>query len=497
MSSRISRRRALELSGLGAFSLFHLPLLGGCSSGDRGKTAAADGGTAYPPWRFDSNESWWMQFNYGPVQEERSELDLIVEGDIPRELNGTYLRTGSNPKNGDPGHWFLGNGMVHGVRLEDGKALWYRNRWVRTPLLDRVPAPGMASIPSNLDTASNVSLISHAGRLLALGEVGFPYEMMAEDLSTVGPYDFAGKLTTYMTAHPKLDPSTGEMLFFGYDFAEPFLTFHRADASGVLTKSEAIALPASVMMHDFQVTQTKVVFMDLPIVFDFEAALSGNPFPFKWDDAHEPRLGIMPRDGGSDDVKWVSIDACFVFHTMNAYDDAQGNVVLEAVRHPARLWADGPSKLGSRPLLHRFTIDADAGSARLEQLDDRLVEFPQVARRAMGRPYRYGYGLELIEPSDDGNLGGVSAVIKWDRQKSTSTIHRLTSEFQPDEAFFVPRSPGAAEDDGFLLTYVYDRRTDRSELHILDATNLDAPALAKVKLPFRVPFGFHGLWLPA
>lgn len=436
-----------------------------------------------------------MQFNYGPVADERTETNLTVEGKIPAELNGLYLRTGSNPKHGDPGHWFLGNGMVHGVRLQGGKALWYRNRYVRTPLLDR--REGSPGVPTNTDTASNVALVHHAGRLLSLGEVGFPYELLPEDLSTVGPYDFAGKLTTYMTAHPKLDPVNGELLFFGYGFAEPFLTYHAADRSGALVKSEPIDLPASVMMHDFQATATKVVFLDLPIVFDFEAAVSGASFPFRWDDSHEPRIGVMPRDGGSGDVKWISIDPCFVFHTLNAFDTPEGRVVLEAVRHPPRLWANGPSQLGSRPTLHRFVIDAEAGTAQVEELDDRLVEFPQLDRRRMTLEHRYGYGLWLNEPSDDGNLAGMRGVIKWDRRSGTSSVHAFASALQPDETFFVPRSARADEDDGFLLTYVYDRATDRTDLYVLDAAHLAGEPLAKVKLPFRVPFGFHGLWVPA
>jgi carotenoid cleavage dioxygenase len=494
MSSRLSRRRALQLSSLGALSFLPVPLIGGCSSGSKGERSP--GNVEYPPLDFDPRESWWMQFNYGPVTEERTELELTVEGEIPAELDGLYLRTGSNPKNGDPGHWFLGNGMVHGVRLKGGKALWYKNRYVQTPLLDRAPGEG-AGVPSNTDTASNVALVHHGGRLLALGEVGFPYELRTEDLTTVGPYDFAGKLKTYMTAHPKLDPATGELLFFGYNFASPFLTYHAADASGALVKSEAIDLPASVMMHDFQATATKIVFLDLPIVFDFEAAVSGSAFPFKWEDTHEPRIGIMPRDGGSDDVKWVSLDSCFVFHTLNAYDDPSGKVVLEAVRHPAGLWSDGPSQLGSRPTLHRFVIDADAGTVELNELDDRLVEFPQLDRRRMTLQHRYGYGLWLNDPGDDGNLAGMRGIIKWDRRSDTSSVHAFSSALQPDETFFVPRSAGAAEDDGFLMTYVYDRSTDRTDLYILDATHLAGEPIAKVKLPFRVPFGFHGLWVPA
>ncbi|HVU00428.1 MAG TPA: carotenoid oxygenase family protein [Polyangiaceae bacterium] len=507
MVQRFSRRDVFRLSGLGALSLFHAPLVGGCSSGSSKAKAglgAGDGGllgdSGVPAWNYDPNVSWWMQFNYGPVAEERTETTLEVVGTIPPELDGLYLRNGSNPKHGDPGHWFIGNGMVHGVRLKGGKALWYRNRYVQTPLLDPAPKPDAgASIvgpPGPTETDSNVSVIAHAGKLLALGEVGLPFELSAEDLSTVGPYDYAGKLTTWMTAHPKIDPVSGEMLFFGYGALPPYLTYHRVDAQGVLTRSEVIDLPSGVMMHDFQVTATKVVFMDLPIVFDLAMAAAGAKFPFRWDPTHQARIGIMPRDGGNADVKWVNIDTCYVFHTMNAYDDADGNVVLECCRYP-ELWKNGPDGFDAFPRLHRFVIDGAAGTATLTQLDERLVEFPQIDRRKMGREHRYSYGLWLDDPNGQDHPNGVGGIVKWDRTADTSSVHLIEPALQPDEAFFVPASSGAAEDEGYLLSYVYDRRTDRSELQIFDASNMNAGLVASVKLPFRVPFGFHGVWVPA
>lgn len=481
--------------------MLHPPLLTGCSSkssGAEGGSAGTDGGAdsgALPPLTFDPNVSWWMQHNYGPVADEREALNLEVEGAIPTELDGLYLRNGSNPKHGDPGHWFLGNGMVHGVRLSGGKALWYRNRYLQTPLLDAAPSDGgIGAPPTNLNTASNVSVISHAGHLLSLGEVGFPYELSPEDLRTLGPYDFAGKLDGYMTAHPKLDPVTGEMLFFGYGFAAPFASYHRVDAAGNLTRTVPVDLPASVMMHDFQVTATKVVFMDLPILFDLGMAIAGSPFPFKWDAKNGARLGIMSRDGDKPD--WIDVDPCFIFHTMNAYDDADGNVVLEACRYP-ELWVNGPDGFDAFPSLHRYTIDVTRKTAKLEQLDDRLLEFPQVDRRKMGRENRYGYGLWLSDPNGSQHPNGMRGVVKFDRKNGTSTVHTVDVALQPDEAFFVPAAQDAAEDDGWLLTYVYDRRTDRTSLHIIDAAHMEAGPVAKVKLPFRVPFGFHGVWVPA
>lgn len=489
MRTPFSRRDALRLGGLSALSLFHPPFLLGCANDGSRK----DG--PLPPLVYDPNVSWWMQHNYGPVASERDEVNLEIEGAIPSELDGLYVRTGSNQKNGDAGHWFLGNGMVHGVRLQAGKALWYKNRWVQTPLLDRVSDGGALAPPTLTDTASNVALVSHASHLLSLGEVGLPYELRPSDLSTVGPYDFSGNLQTFMTAHPKLDPVTGEMLMFGYNFFPPYLTYHRVDATGALTKSIPIDLPSSVMMHDFQATATRIIFMDLPIVFDIDMAIAGAPFPFRWDATHPARFGILSRDAVTADITWIPIDTCFIFHTLNAYDDPSGKIVLEAVRYP-ELWVNGPDGFDAFPSLHRYVIDPAAGTATLEQLDDRLAEFPQVNRRVMGRKHRYGYSLWLGDPGGSDHPNGVLGIIKYDQDTGTSTVHPIGPELQLDEMFFVPASGGSAEDDGWLMGYGYDRREDRTDLYIADASQMNAPPVARVKIPVRVPFGFHGLWVP-
>ncbi|HEX4339133.1 MAG TPA: carotenoid oxygenase family protein [Polyangiaceae bacterium] len=498
---RFSRRDAFRLSGLGAVALFEPRLLLGCSNGASvrqpgGVGMATEAGV--PSWNFDPSAPWWMQFNFGPVADEQTEMTLEVEGSIPPELDGLYLRNGSNPKFGDSAHWFVGNGMVHGVRLKNGKALWYKNRYIDTPHLHPSAADAAPAVvlPGPTDTDSNVSLVSHGGKLLALGEVGLPFQLSADDLSTVGPWDFDGKLTTWMTAHPKLDPVTGEMLFFGYGGVAPYLTYHRADANGILTRSEVIDLPGSVMMHDFQVTATRVIFMDLPIVLDLDAAIAGSHFPFKWDPSHQARFGVMPRDGGNSDVVWIDIETCFIFHTMNAYDDADGNIVLEACRLP-EIWVDGPAKFDHFPNLERYTIDVAAGTARRETIDDRLLEFPQLNRSRAGLDYRYGYGLWLADPDGSEHPDGVKGIVKFDRTRNESTVHAFDAALWPDEAFFVASRNATGEDAGWLFSYVYDRRTDRTDLYIVDASNMSREPIAKIKLPFRVPFGFHGLWVPA
>ena len=212
-----------------------------------------------------------LQGNYAPVDTEITDTALSVTGSIPDSLSGLYLRNGPNPKSGTSPHWFAGAGMLHGVRLEGGRADWYRNRWVQTRQLNE-PGQSMIGDDGSVDRtigANNTHVIRHADKILALVESSFPYEVSPE-LESLGVWDFDGKLDSAMTAHPKICPITGEMHFFGYGFFEPYLTYHRVDATGQLVQSEAIDVPGPTMIHDFSITETQVIFMDLPVVFDLD-----------------------------------------------------------------------------------------------------------------------------------------------------------------------------------------------------------------------------------
>ena len=262
-----------------------------------------------------------LQGNGKPVTEELTLTDLRVTGTIPAELDGRYVRNGANPLTGLSDHPFFGDGMVHGVRLRDGAAEWYRNRYVRTPFIEN-PATDILDPAVMMDmTASkaNTHVFGHAGRILALEEGHFPY-VLDGDLDTVGPLDFGGKLAGSFTAHPKVCPETGEMLAFGYSAFEPYLRYLRVSADGQLVQTEEITVGGPTMMHDFNVTRNNVVFMDLPAVFDLEMAMRGE-MPIRWDDDYPARLGVMPRTGSDADVTWYEIEPGYVFHPMNSYED--------------------------------------------------------------------------------------------------------------------------------------------------------------------------------
>jgi len=483
----LSRRRFLHLAGIGGLGLAGPPLLWGCSDEAIGTPVGHSPGPALPD---DPNKPWWLRKNYAPVEESEA-LNLEVIGALPPTLDGVYVRNGPNPLHADSPHWFLGDGMVHGVRIEKGRVPWYRARYVQTPALaGDVTGAGP---PGLTDHQANTSILAHRGRVLCLEEVGVPFEVSGADLSTIGPFDFGGALHTPMTAHPKLDPQTGELLFFGYGILDPSVTLHRVDPGGTLVRSDKIALPKSVMMHDFQITATHVVFMDLPIVFDLSLAIEGSSFPFRWAPDNGARIGVMPRNGSAEDVRWMPIEPCYVFHTWNAFHDSDNASVIhmDAVRYPT-MWEKDANDFKGTGRPHRFSIDLDRSEVKVSALDDRQVEFPRISPKRQGERYRYGYALTSDTAFAPGEAGYFGQIAKYDRDTGTREVHTLAASQAVDEALFVPDPQGSAEDDGWLLAYVFDHADRRSQLMVFDASRISAPPVARVLLPVRVPFGFHG-----
>jgi carotenoid cleavage dioxygenase-like enzyme len=437
--------------------------------------------------------------NFAPVMDELTTQELPVTGVIPPELTGWYLRNGPNPREAASAHWFLGDGMVHGIRLDGGRATSYRNRWVRTNTFTR--GARLYDERGTLDLTAGVAnthVVRHAGRTLALVESSFPYELSCaagHELETVGPYDFAGRINTAMTAHPKICPTTGELHFFGYGgLSAPYLTYHRADATGNLTISRPIDVPAHTMMHDFHLTAGHVAFMDLPVVFDSARAMRGAPgMPYTWSPDHGARLGVLRRDDPYGTVRWFDIDPCYVFHTLNAHEEADGGrLVLHAVRYPKLGDGVEVTAPGLAPAhLWRWTVDLTTGTVHEEQLDDRRIEFPRIDDRLAGLSAAYGHATTSPSPGSDSNN---SSIHRYDLHTNTVTSHHFTPGRIPGEAAFAPATnqPGGP---GWVMTFVYDTATDRSNLVILSADDLSQPPTATIHLPRRVPFGFHGNWL--
>jgi len=431
---------------------------------------------------------WFLKGNYAPVVDEITTHDLSVTGTIPPSLSGRYLRNGSNPQSGSAGHWFFGDGMIHGVRLEAGRALWYRNRYVRTTKFDKgLEATDVEAMFDPTASAANTHVLAHAGRIWALEEGHFPYELSPE-LDTMGCEDFGGKLTTAFTAHPKLCAETGELHFFGYSPLPPYLTYHVLDANGALVHSAPITVPKGTMMHDFMITRDHAIFMDLPVVFDLDNLASG--VPLRWDDDYGARIGIVPRGGTDAEVRWFEVDPCYVFHPFNAYVEGS-TVVCDVGRHES-MWRTSMEDFDPC-FLTRWTFDLESGAVSEQQLDDVAHAFPRVDERLVGLKHRYGWAAG---PRSGGQtLGDPGVLIKYDMQTGTSTTHDFGPFGYPGEFVFVPDTEASGEDEGWALGMVYDRARDTSDLVILDARDMAADPVATVHLPRRVPFGFHGSWV--
>ena len=483
----IGRRQLLRGMGALAGGLAIAPYgLAGCGDG---ATAGSGSSIAAVPIGVDPGVPWWMQNNFQPVGAEVEVFDLPVTGALPTELTGLYLRNGSNPQSGTTGHWFLGDGMLHGLRLDGGRASWYRNRYVRTPLYEQNIDFTESGAPFGGNNQSNVSVIHHAGRLLTSGEVGAAYEIDPSDLGTVGVQDFDGKLNTSFTAHAKIDPTTGYLHFFGYWFGPPYLTYHVADTTGQIVHSAEIDLPTSSMMHSFAITDRDAIFYDLPVVFAPGAAVDGG-FPFAWDAHKSARLGVLPLGGTADQIRWVEIEPCYVFHELNAYRDGD-QIVIDVCRFDEMM--NGERFGDVHEALHRWRIDTGGASLgfRDEVLFDRPMDFPVHDRRVTGRRNRHGWLTTIRHHPDTLVLGGVMHI---DYQTGDQRLWDPGPNRHVGEAFFAPG--GSGEGEGWLLAYTYDHARDASTFIVLDAQDVERGPVAEVALPQRVPFGFHGWWVP-
>lgn len=457
--------------------------------------------------------SRFLEGPFAPVTEEITAFNLPVTGQVPAELNGRYLRNGPNPLGlDDPNyHWFLGTGMVHGVRLRDGKAEWYRNRWVRSQDVAAAHHQQWPGGPVHgLDFPANTHIISHAGRTLATVEAGpLPYEL-SDELDTIGPCDFGGTLPGGLAAHTKLDHATGERHAIAYSGAWDHVQHVVVDPGGKVSRTTNIPVTDGPMMHDFALTQRYVVLLDLPVTFSLDAVSQGKELPYVWNPAHQARVGLLPRDGSTRSpwrsaagpVRWIETEPCWVFHCLNAYDDG-GQVVADVCQYDqdfdaSTLWAAHGSVT-----LNRWIIDPAAGKVTQQRLHDRWQEFPRVDDRVVSRPHRYGYSAVIGEVNraitgagDFTDDAFTNAILRHDLAHGTAEAHDFGRDATAGEAVFAPSAPDAAEDDGYVIAFVHNPDRGASDLVILAAQDFTGQPVARVHLPARIPLGFHGSWIP-
>lgn len=435
----------------------------------------------------------YLEGNYAPMRSETTAFDLKVIGSVPEELEGRFVRIGPNPVGPiDPEnyHWFTGTGMAHGLRLRGGEAEWYRSRFVigerAAEALGRPNIPG----PRNGfgDGSPNTNLVTMGERTFAIVEAGALPVELTYDLESVTRSNLDGTLPNGFSAHPKLDPVTGEQHVMTYQPGLQALSYIVIDPAGRARVVADIPMPDCPMIHDVAFTATSAIVLDLPVTFDMPSAMAGLGMPFRWRRERTPRIGLLPRDGDLSRLQWIEAPACYVFHVMNAYD-AEDTVVMDVVRHERVFDLDhrGPSE--GAPKLVRWVLDRATGGFSESQLSEEGCEFPRLNDAFGGRPYRYGYTAEA-----KGMFFG--AAHKHDVKTGRTQMHRFGPRRAGLEPVFVPRRDARSEDDGWVMTYVYDADRNASDVEILDAQAFGDGPVARIELPVRVPFGFHGNWLP-
>jgi carotenoid cleavage dioxygenase-like enzyme len=449
----------------------------------------------------------YLSGNFAPVRAE-DDFDLEITGQIPAGIRGAFYRNGPNPQFEPRGdyHWFTGDGMIHGFFVEEGKVT-YRNRYVRTPKWELENSAGKAlfggfdprasdpSVAGKDGGVSNTNIVWHAGRLMALEEAHKPFELDPVTLESRGYIDeYAGKVT----AHPKIDPKTGEMVWFGYGIGDmPFsntVSYGVTDAAGKVVRRDDFEAPFSSMVHDFLVTDKYALFPILPLTGSLQRAMQGQP-AFAWEPEKGSHVGVMPRDASVDSLRWFTTDACYVFHPMNAWEEGD-KIFADVMEYPsAPLFPNVDGTMNERPSarLTRWTFDLGGSSSTIKRdpIDDLDGEFPRFDERYAGLAYRHGWYA--------GNQGRPDS-LRFDclAHLDLKTGKRETYDFaagdSPGEPIFIPRAADAAEGDGWVIAVVYRAAEDRSDFVVFDAEAMAAGPIATAKLPRRVPFGFHGNW---
>ena len=471
------------------------------------------------PW--PDNE--FLKGYYEPLTFECDAPDLVIEGEIPRELNGIFYRNGPNPQvpPANEYHFFTGDGMIHAFTFDEGRVS-HRNRWARTERFkieqreERSLFSGLNPLetdPRYLDFVlndkegvANTSVIYHSGRLLLLEEGHLPFEMDPDTLASHGAWSFYGKLGTTMSAHPKVDPDNGDLLFHAYMTAGPFtpdMGFYRVNAEGHMVESHLFQAPYSAMVHDMVVTESYLLFPVMPITGDLGRAMEGKP-PFAWEPERPSMVGVMPRGGTPEEMRWIEGDACYVFHFANGRDK-DGVITLEACHFdspPLFPMADGtPTPPNIHPYLARWTIDLNQATPRVKMapLGDHGAEFPVIDRRYTTRDYQHTWytssdrSIPAHIPDSDVVY---NAIVRFDIKNHHADSYAFAQGYVA-EPMFVPRSQDAPEGDGWVLSTVYDIPSNTSALCVFNALDIAAGPIGKAWVSHRVPVSFHGTWRSA
>lgn len=460
----------------------------------------------FPSW---TSDEYYLSGNFAPVFDEMDAVDVPVQGKIPGDLEGIYLRNGSNPEFKPVTYTYPldGDGMIHALYLREGQ-VFYRNRWVLTTALQAERRAGKALYggimnpvppdpqwfrkgdePGPFKNGAFIHVIRHGETYLALNEAAPAYEIDA-GLETKGLWRPDGKAALPVNAHTRLDPRTGELYLFTYDVQPPYATVYCLDKDGRMTWRKPVEKSHPTMIHDFLLTENFILIVDAPLVFDFTGLEKGQA-PLQWKPELGTKFGLIPRRGDGP-ARWFPTGPFFAYHYANAYED--GSLIrLDYARHGAMSF--GATIPGEHPpFYYRSELDAGTGELKHEQRDERVIEFPRIREDRDSLAHRYFYCPAYAGNPQPGDSFRV--LMKYDVSGGRAQARDFGESCQIGEAVFAPKPGRSGEDEGYVMLYAFDKSEGVSRFYLIDSQDFLGEPVAVVTLPRRIPNGLHGSWLP-
>lgn len=470
---------------------------------------------------FDTDGNPLLEGGYAPISEEIVASGLEIIGDVPKDIAGAYVRNGPNQRFEPYGryHIFDGDGMLHAMRFDDGEVT-YRNRFIVTEGFQAEGEAGKSVWPGLMDPpdrslpkawgshhwlkdVSNTDVVPFNGKLLTMFyQCGVPYLVDATTLETTGKLDVDTLNMRQVSAHSRTDLDTGEFIFFDYDVTPPFMTYGVLNPDGSLRHYAEIDLPGPRLPHDMAITTNYSILMDLPLFWD-PKLLERDIHKVTFYPDIPSRFAVVPRYGSNEDVKWFEADPCYIYHVINAWEEGD-EIILDVCRmrtpepSPERLVGGKFASLiawGSMDAQYwRYRFNMKTGETSESAIDDQFIEFPTINQHYQGKKTSRSYHVHIPQ-GEPLRMGGL---IAYDTDSAERQEYLYDKNVFASEPVFAPRTNATSDTDGYVMTFVEDMNQDgRTELHIFDPLDIASGPATRIKIPHRMPMGFHACWAPA